>query len=161
MEFSQFNIFTVFSGSELIVFYLCSGERPEELDKDSVKIKIIQVVLGLFSLVNITVLCYIQVEKAKMSNVSTETVVESVAAFTSDPHNKLELLIVGISCFFLALTAIANSYFNYVDPKSLNVYPHSAILHAFRFGWPLFGASLAIILGYYKKPRFDNVFNVN
>jgi len=125
------------------------------MDRDSFKLKCIQVIFVIFSIVNVSILIHIQVEKVKMSNVQPKTIAESVRMLTSDPLNKSELLTIAMASFLLIFTAIFVSFYNLIEPKFLNMQPYTAILHAHRFGWPLFAAFVLIVLGHNKKQRLN------
>ena len=156
MTYSKISFFHI-SGSELIIFYLCSGEKPETMDPDSFKLKNLQVVMILLTLVNLSILIYIQFRKMKMSMMDSETVVQSIRAYATDPHNKSDFLTVLFGTTALFLTTICLSYFNLVDPNLLNTYPKYLLLHAFRFGWPVFLSFIMICLGFYWKKSFSRI----
>jgi len=84
------------------------------MDRDSFKLKCIQVIFVIFSIVNVSILIHIQVEKVKMSNVQPKTIAESVRMLTSDPLNKSELLTIAMASFLLIFTAIFVSFYNLI-----------------------------------------------
>ncbi len=147
-----------FSGSELIIFYLCSGEKPEAMDPDSFKLKNTQAIVIVCTVTNLLILGYIQFRKVKISMIDTQTVAQSIRVYATDPHNKSDLVTVLIGTSVLLVTTICLSYFNLVGPTALNTYPNYLLLHAYRFGWPVFISFIAISLKFYWQKTSSGSF---
>ncbi len=144
----------------MIIFYLCSGTKPEKMSPDSFKLKNLQIILAIFIMVNVTLLSYIHFKKIKMSMKDTDTVVQSIRVFATDPLNKSDFLTLAIGTFIFLLTAICLSFFNLVDPSALNTYPTYLFLHVYRFGWPIFVSIIMISLAFQSQKKVSRVDNM-